>query len=387
MRSQSAEREEKYKYASARGRAEQKQRESSFSSNYLKIPEGVKFFKPKVGVMLIDIVAYRVGEGNPCADEGMLHYERTYHLHARIGPDSVPYLCARLTADKPCIICQHRARLLKTAAEESEDVIKDLAPKERQLFWVRNLKDPDAGWMIWDTSYHLFGKQLDARIRNSDEEEGWDRFAALKGGMTLKIGFKEKSFGGRTFLEAETIDFKEREDLGSKLLEKLGCLDEMLLLPDYDKLKKVFLEADDEDEDEEAPKSKKSDEDDEEDEKPAKKKPVVEDDDEDEDEPPKKSKKASDDDDDDEDEADQEEAKDDDDDDDEDEKPAKKSKKPSDDDDEDEDEKPAKKSKDDDDDDDAEADQVPAWQRQSESRVGRRRGRGRNSQVQKVQGR
>jgi gp32 DNA binding protein like len=333
----------KLKYASARKRAEKKQRESSFSATYLKLPPGLKLFKAKEGIMYIDILPFRAGEGNPCAEEGLLHYERTYHMHARVGGDGGSgYLCPRLTSKSPCPICEYRQNLLKKSDPDDEKMIKDLAPKERQLFNVINLKEPDKGIQLWDFSYHLFGKLLDARIRNSDEEDGWDQFASLTGGMTLKVAFKEKSFGGRTFVEAETIDFKARqEDYDDDKLEETHCLDTLLIEPEYDALKETFLEA------APGPSAKKKakptddeEEEEDEDEEPAprrkSKAPVDEDDEEEEEDEPKVGKKSynkarTDTEDDDEDEEDEE--------------PAPKKKKPpvDEDDDEEEDEPAAKK--------------------------------------------
>jgi hypothetical protein len=263
-------REEKHRYASARGRAEKKKAEGSFSATYLKLPDGVKFFKPKSGVMLLDIIPFVAGKGNPCAEPGALWYERTYHVHPRVGADRNAFLCERLSGGKgkSCPICDMRAKLLRKQSDDAEELVKDMAPKERQLFLVINRKEEEKGIQLWDMSYHLFGKLLDARIRNSDEDEGWDHFHYLEGGLTLKVGFKEDSYGGRTFLTAETIDFKERpEDYDEDILDKTYCLDDLLIHPDYDELKETFLEAGeaeeedddaDEDEDEEdEPKSKK----------------------------------------------------------------------------------------------------------------------------------
>ena len=296
MRSESKQRQ--LRYASARDRAEKKQSQGSFSATYLKIPPGVKMFKPKVGVMLLDILPFVAGEGNPCADPGLLHYERTYHLHPRVSADGNPYMCPRLSSKSPCPICEHRTRLLKANDPHNEDLVKDMAPKERQLFNVVNLKEPEKGVQLWDISYHLFGKLLDARIRNADEDDGWDRFAALEGGFTLKVGFKESTFGGRTFLEAETIDFKPRkEDYSEEDLEKVLCLDELLIEPDYDELKSIFLEAGpvgkksksaeaEEDEDEPKPKRKQVPAEEDEDEPaPKKRRPAPVEEDEDQDQP------------------------------------------------------------------------------------------------------
>jgi hypothetical protein len=349
MSSKTKEREERrLKYTSGRERAKKKEQMGSFSATFLKLPQGVTMFRPKAGIYLLDVLPFRAGKGNPFAQPGALHYERTFHLHGRVGADQNAYLCPRMTAKKPCPICEHRQHLTHKDAAENEDLIKDLAPRERQMFNIRNLKDPDKGIQLFEISYHLFGRLLDARIRDSDEEDEWDLFYRLEGGLTLKVGFVDKSFGGRNFVEAETIDFKPRkEDYDEEVLEQVYGLDDLLRLRDYDELKEIFLESKDEGDDEEEDKPKSriktkvrdngEDADEEEEEEPkAKKKRVVEEDDsedepevedsDEEDEPkPKKKKKAADD----EEDEDEEEAddSDDSDDSDEDEEPKPKAKK------------------------------------------------------------
>lgn len=367
---------EKRRYTNARERAEK--HDSGFSSTSFKLPEGVNLFKPKEGVMLLDILPFVAGKGNPWAEPGNVHWERTYWAHRGVGANGDTYLCPAKSAKKPCPICEYRLKLIKEGDEDNEQVIKDLAPKERQLFNVVNLRDPDKGIQIWDVSNFLFGKVLDARLRNADEDDGWENFFHMEEGLTLKVSFAEESFGGYAFYKAETIDFKTRkEPYDDDKFEEVHCLDEILIIPEYDDLKKAFLEVSDDKPAKSKSKDKDADDDDEddEDEKPAKgKKPAADEDEDDEDEKPVKPKSKKPADDDDEDEDDEEPAPkvkskktpppddaDDwsefDEDDEDDEKPAKaKSKKPADDDD-DEDEAPAPKAKskkpaDDDDDED-----------------------------------
>ena len=294
----------KRNYTSARERADKQN--AGFTSSYLKIPEGMQMFKPKAQTFLLDIMPYVAGEGNEFAQPGAIHWERTYYAHKRVGANGDAYLCPRRNANKKCPICEYRSKLQAKGDDQDEKLIQDLAPKQRQLFIVKNLKDPERGNQLFDISFHLFGKTLDTRIRNSDEEDEWDKFFFAEDGLTLRVGFGEKSFAGVTFYEAETIDFKPRKNqYEDDVIDEMPCLDDMLIVPSYDDLKSVFLEStptkakakeeeeDDEDDDEEeAPPVKKK--------APAKKKkpaPVEDededDDDEEEDLPPVKKKKSA----------------------------------------------------------------------------------------------
>ena len=144
----------------AQRRAEQ--HKSGFSNTCFDLPSGTKTFSIKNdnGVR-IDILPYEVGKGNPWADEGMLYYERTYWRHTRIGAEQNSYVCLAKTAGKKCPICDYITKLRKDPNAD-EDMIKALAPKERQLFNIIDVDNPDKGIQVWDISNFLFGVTLDA---------------------------------------------------------------------------------------------------------------------------------------------------------------------------------------------------------------------------------
>lgn len=261
------ERREKAK-VSARRRAED--HKSGFSSKSYKINDSTRLFIVKAeGVKKLDIIPYLVPENahNPFAEAGDLHFERTYYTHRDIGPDGDMYPCLKKTFGAACPICDHRASMLRDPDADEKEV-KSLAPKERQLWNIFDQDDPDKGVQLWDFSFHLFGKQLDARVNNSDEEDGYEFFADPDEGLTLKVGFEEKSFGGNTYYEATTIDFKPRRTaLSDELLNKALILDDILIRYDYDELRNIFLQTKHEespvrrpkdDDDEDAPKTTRS---------------------------------------------------------------------------------------------------------------------------------
>ena len=247
--------------ASARRRAEKHQ--NGFEPSALKVPEGVQMFQLKTGKPLrLDILPYEVSGDNPYADKGELHYERTFFVHRGIGAEPMnTYVCPRKTANKPCPVCEYRSGLMNgdvDEKEENEQLFKTLAPKERQLFNVIDLNEKDKGVQLWDCSYHLFGKMLDAEIRNADEDDDFINFSDLEGGKTLKLGVEERQFGqGKPFAAVETIHFKNRrEDYEEGIFDAIIDLDEALKVLSYDELKKILLEAEP-DEDEDKDKDKK----------------------------------------------------------------------------------------------------------------------------------
>lgn len=353
-------------YASAKDRAVK--HGSGFEAPYLKIPKGMAQFRPKEGIYLLDILAYRAGAGNPFAKEGRLFYERTFFTHRAIGPNNDSHLCLAKTFDQPCPVCEHRFQLRKKSDEDLDDLIKSLVPKERQLFNVINLKEPDKGVQLMDLSYHAFGKRLDKELNDADEDDEWDLFFLYdEHGRTLKVGFDEESFGSGKFISASSLHFKPRKSEYDKeeMLEKVACLDDILVPLEYDELKELFLQTVDEDEEGKGAKRKskdRDDDDDDDDDDGKARKRSKDDDDDDDDDAPKgrRSKEKDDDEDDDDGKPSKKKSKDDDDDDDDDDAPPKKkekSKASKDDDDDDwddfdKDDKKSKASKDDDDDDD-----------------------------------
>ena len=251
----------------ARRRAEKRQKESEFG--YLALPEGMSMLKvKKEGVKRLDFLPYMVTvDHNPYADKDTLHYERTFYTHRSIGTEPNTYICPQKTIGKKCPICEAKAKLsaagfddcdTEKEVEVRKKQISDLRPKERQIFNVIDMTDPDKGIQIWDVSFYLFGKKLDAQVRNIDEDEDYDGFMELKGGSTLKIGFEEKSFDKNKFYDVESIHFKPRKkDYGEDILEEVAHLDEILRILPYNELRKIFLQLEDDDDDEDGKKGTK----------------------------------------------------------------------------------------------------------------------------------
>jgi hypothetical protein len=200
------------------------------------------------GVKRFDIMPYIVGKGNPRCDEGLDYYERTYYVHRNIGPDNKAYVCPAKTIGQRCPICEWRLRADRNKTAD-EALIKDLAPRERQLFVVYDHADSDKGYQVWDISYHLFGKALDKRLADLFADgDDYYCFADLQGGYTLRCGIVEKTIPGRTFFEVGTIDFKARaEDFDPECLQDTPCLDDLLVILPYDELRAIFLQSDEPD--------------------------------------------------------------------------------------------------------------------------------------------
>lgn len=238
-------------------------------ASYLKLPKGTKLFKPKEGVMLLDVVPITAGEGNPMAEEGMTHWERSFWVHRNIGPNNERVICPAMTLKEKCPICEYRQKLRRDSDgdDESDKEQKALKPSHRQIVNVINRKDPDAGVQLLDMSFHLFGSEILEAVNSAEEDEDFDTFFLAEGGKTLKVRFGTDHYAGNSFTRAERVDMKERDDdLDDDVLEQAFPLDELLIIQDYDDLKKMFMSGGADDDDDKPSKRKRSRDKDEEDE-------------------------------------------------------------------------------------------------------------------------
>lgn len=249
-------------------REEAQSHKSGFERTAVLVPEGISIFGVKGGMQYtMDIIPYVVPEGygkespggNPYKEAGDIAASRVYFRHTGIGPNSNSYVCAALTANLPCPICEHRKQLLRDTGPNDkggQKLIQDLKPKERQLFNLVDLASPDKGIQLWDFSFHNFGKQLNARITKSSEERGYEFYYDPDNGMSLEVGFDDVTIGsGKPFPQAASIDFLKRDPLSDELLVAALELDKLVIIPGltrgednkviltYEKLKDIYMQS------------------------------------------------------------------------------------------------------------------------------------------------
>lgn len=229
---------------SARRRAEE---HKTFDRTAWKLPDGVSSFNITAACSKeLNLYSYFVGEGNPYASKGFLHYERTFFTHRGIGPNNDTYVCPAKTAKQKCPVCEWTQRENARGGLTQDEIknIKSLYPKERQLFLVHDLAAPDKPFQIWDYSFHLFGKQLDARIKLSKPQQGYEYFADPKEGKTILVSFAEKPTGfGKPCYEAAAFDFLPRDPVSKAFTQSLPCLDDLLIILPYKDLRELFMQT------------------------------------------------------------------------------------------------------------------------------------------------
>jgi hypothetical protein len=236
----------------------------------LELPEGLSLWNPKEAAYEIDILPYVVGKGqkrfssNNFAQIGELYFERTYFGHRDVGPNNDMVCCPAKCfqkggVPKRCPVCEHRNELAQDPKTDKK-VIKALIPKERQLFLVLDHADLKKGIQLWEISFHLFGKNLDRKIKNAPESKkaAYLNFFHPTKGLSLRVLGEAKSIeGGKPFNEYTVDEFMERKPLKTEYIEHGICLDDIPVEVEYKTLYKLYHQqaegADDSGEDEDDP--------------------------------------------------------------------------------------------------------------------------------------
>ncbi len=235
--------DKKLRFGSAKAAAEKL--ESGFGNSTLVLPDGVKMFRLKSDKSVrIDIIPFIAGEGNPQADKGTPYWERTYFMHRGIGANAEAVVCLARSFKKKCPVCQHVHEMQRSSSAD-EKSIKDLQPKQRQLFNVIDTNNREEGIQIWDVAPFNFGELLNKMITDSEEDEGWDTFFHPDKGATLKLTIKEETMGeGNKFFKVVGISLVPRKkQYKESIVAKAPCLDDVVKELDYDDLKAKLEEA------------------------------------------------------------------------------------------------------------------------------------------------
>lgn len=228
-----------------------------FGVSTLNTPAEIPYMQLAEGLLTVEIFPYEVTKAILGYSEdirkasgvkpGDLYFEQTFFTHRDIGPEAKAVICSRRTFGEKCPICEHRAWLMKDPASDQQ-AIKDLTPKERQVFCLLNHKELPKGPQLLEVSFHNFGKLLDSRVKNDPEgKDGPRQFFASPGakGMTLQltVGMKSMGPGTKLFPEVTAIDFVPRKHaLKPEWLKKVPALCELPIKIPYDELRQLFYQ-------------------------------------------------------------------------------------------------------------------------------------------------
>ena len=208
----------------------------------ITVPEGTTFYKLQYSSeqpwVFLDILPYRVGAGNPYADEGMVHFERTYWRHFIPGADGGgrSAVCLARTFKEDCPICAH-IQTLQRSGHGEDKTTKGLFAKQRQLFNIMDAKNRSDGLVLWESSFHNFGALLKKEM--ADPFSDRSGFFRLDTGSVVRCRVEMHSYADnvKPYARIDKIEFTERSaPLPDTLLDKVLCLDDLINHPTYDEL-------------------------------------------------------------------------------------------------------------------------------------------------------
>jgi len=225
---------------------------SKFGKSYLDLSKfsDVKFFKPKKGKNIIDIIPFEVSTKNHPKQIpiGYEDYVLDIFVHKSIGVKKDNFVCLQETYGKPCPVCEERNRLLTQGKEKEADKLK---PKHRAIYNVIDLDAKDEGIKIFDTVYFFFEKEMMDELKSCDFDET-PLIADIEEGMSVKFRGASESFEGNEFLKFKSFDFIERDEPYTEdILDEAYPLDKILVIPTYEDVEKSLFGADFEGDDEE----------------------------------------------------------------------------------------------------------------------------------------
>lgn len=218
----------------------------------LKIPAKAHRFQPKEAkTYLLDIYPFRAGKNHPNkAVQGKYVPDVMYQCHRMVGPNKDTVLCPGRTYHKRCFVCEYRAKMGAGPDRDAEvtKALKDLQPKDRQIYNVFDHDDKAKGWQIFEYSFFLFGKNIADKIimsRPKDKERYKTYWHPGAKGMTLKLlGTEDTGPGGSKFINFSQVEFVERSP---KLIARLDdlpepwCCDSCIRETPFDEVKSMFL--------------------------------------------------------------------------------------------------------------------------------------------------
>lgn len=110
------------------------------------------------GYVQDEFVTYAAKKGDnyvrilPPTWEDATHYGYDIYVHFQVGPDNGSVLCLSKMKNKPCPLCDARARAEKTGDEELAGKLK---PTRRVAVWMLDMNEEKKGPMIWGMPWTL----------------------------------------------------------------------------------------------------------------------------------------------------------------------------------------------------------------------------------------
>lgn len=222
--------------------------------NFKKLDKEVEFYKVEEGENSFDIIPYEIKTKNhPLvrtgeAQVGEWDYVLDYFVHKNVGAGQAQVVCLKNTFGKPCPICEQMANYRKQSKDEEAKALKS----SRRVCY--NVLDKRDGKMkIFDVSHFLFEKELIEEARNG-KDGSYVMFSHPERGKTISFRATLEKSGKTEYFKFKSFKFLDREPIPDSILEKSVSLDEVLAVPTFEEVERIFYNSVDTDEEDDVPK-------------------------------------------------------------------------------------------------------------------------------------
>ena len=270
---------------------------------WVKADNEVRFFKPKEGRNMINIIPYEIkSKKHPLVRQGSMKvgnidYVMDVWIHRSIGPSQADVVCLRRNYNRACPICE---AMDEAKAAGNKDELNALKPRRRVFYNVVNVNESDGEIMVFETSHFNFEKELIEEAREQSDDQNMVDFAGIDNGCVIEFRGSKAKFEGFEFMEFKSFRFKERgkgQAVAEEDIESAVSFDAIMTVLSYDQIKKVLYgDGEGEEEEDNTPKETNlddlPDENEDEDEDPPFDDDKEEEDDEEVEEPEEKPKKS-----------------------------------------------------------------------------------------------
>jgi hypothetical protein len=231
-----------------------KEQRFSYKRAYV-IPDNVPRYKMKDGENRIDIIPYRITNPlNPAVtihglEVGELDYFQQLDVHQSVGVRNNQHLCAKRMFSRPCYICEAQIELYN---QNEREEAKGLYPKQRAVYNVIDLDEPEKGIQVWEVSYYWVEEKLRTLAAAKSKRGATIVFGDWEIGKTISfIATEDKPWG----LKPDNFTFEEREEqYDESICDKAYPLDQYYVMPDYEEVQADYLQiTDDLDDEDDAP--------------------------------------------------------------------------------------------------------------------------------------
>ena len=179
-------------------------------------------------------------------DVGDYDYKLELPVHANVGENKDLIICPRLAFGKKCPRCEDLFREYEKEKPD-KDITNDLKPSWRVWYNTYDYNEennPDGVNSVWENvSYYLFEKEI---LNEAEEGENTILFSDIEEGKTLEIKGKDKTLGKNSFIEAASVEFKDRDPYDEDIVKETVSFDALVKFIPYDEFEKIHKGIEDE---------------------------------------------------------------------------------------------------------------------------------------------